>query len=295
MKQKTVLGIDIGGTKVGIGLVTNKGKIWDSLRYPQRYCDIEEWTEELSEKIQELLERNALEVEVTAIGVGSRGHVDFRNQRLLSTTIMKVTPGFDLCGRLKNQFGLPVYIDNDVKAAACGELLFGAGIQFQDFVCYNVGTGIAAAVVVNGKLVRGKGNNAGEIGYDLLAGPASDSSFRDLESQASGRGIERVTGMPAAVVFDKARNGGRRAEEAVDRVLYLLSASVVNIAHLLDPQLFTFVGGVVSDPWFFDRLQRNVRAMTGQGWRFQLQVSNLGVDKIGILGAAGVALYKRRI
>ena len=49
MKQKTVLGIDIGGTKVGIGLVTNKGKIWDSLRYPQRYCDIEDLTEELSE------------------------------------------------------------------------------------------------------------------------------------------------------------------------------------------------------------------------------------------------------
>ncbi len=40
MKQKTVLGIDIGGTKVGIGLVTNKGKIWDSLRYPQRYSNI---------------------------------------------------------------------------------------------------------------------------------------------------------------------------------------------------------------------------------------------------------------
>ncbi len=81
----------------------------------------------------------------------------------------------------------------------------------------------------------------------------------------------------------------------MDRVLYLLSASVVNIAHLLDPQLFSFVGGVVSDPWFFDRLQRNVRAMTGEGWRFQLQVSNLGVEKIGILGAAGVALYKRHI
>lgn len=335
--ERVVLGIDVGGTKVCVGVVTESGRVVDSLRYPHRNCPVEEWAGELMGQADRLLERCGMRARITAVGIGSRGHVDHRSQRLLATTIMELSPGYDLCDVLREKYGRPVYIDNDVKAVACAEIVFGAGRECGDFVCYNVGTGIAVASVAEGRLIRGRDNNAGEIATDRLpgggawgeesaargaqpagacAGPAAPGAQPPplLEAAASGRGIEdqakkrlhlypdsslatlgdRLT---APDVLAACRQGDRLAGEVVGQALYMLAASAVNIRHLLDPERFVFVGGVISDPWFFEQLQRMVRELSqaaGERWDAVLQVSELGIEHAGLLGAASVAFYNMK-
>ncbi len=313
--EKVVLGVDVGGTKVCVGLVTEGGLVVDSHRYPQRYCDIGEWAVELEENIDRLLEKNGLlqpdRLPIEAIGIGSRGHVDYKKQLLLSASIMNVTPGFDLCGRLGKRYGCKAYIDNDVKAVACAEIVFGAGRECDHFICYNVGTGIAAAVVAGARLIRGEHNNAGEICRDVIHRSDADTACCGLEAAASGRGIEqeaarRLADWPESVlnrcagpvtvreVFAACREGDGLAEAVTDSAAHVLAASVVGMQHLLDPDRFIFVGGVVSDTWFFERLKGRIRELakeTGTEWSADLQVSGFGTEYAGLLGAASVAFY----
>ncbi len=168
--ERMVLGIDVGGTKVCVGVVTEDGQVVDKQRYPHRNVPVEEWAKELMAQTDALLERCGMRDRIAAVGIGCRGNVDHRSQRLLATTIMKLSPEFDFCRALRSRYGRPVYIDNDVKAVACAEIVFGAGRECGDFVCYNVGTGIAVASVAEGRLIRGRDNNAGEISTDYLPG-----------------------------------------------------------------------------------------------------------------------------
>ena len=313
--ERVVLGIDVGGTKVCVGVVTEDGRVVEKQRYPHRNVPVEEWTKELMAQTDALLERCGMRDRIAAVGIGCRGNVDHRSQRLLATTIMKLSPEFDFCRALRSRYGRPVYIDNDVKAVACAEIVFGAGRECGDFVCYNVGTGIAVASVAEGRLIRGRDNNAGEISTDYLPGGRDGEAAPGLEAAASGRGIEdqarallnaypdsalaaQGETLAARDVLAACREGDPLAGKVVGRALYMLAASAVNIRHLLNPERFVFVGGVISDPWFFEQLQRTVEELSravGERWDAVLQVSELGIEHAGVLGAASVVCYKMEL
>ncbi len=313
--ERVVLGIDVGGTKVCVGVVTEDGRVVEKQRYPHRNVPVEEWTKELMAQTDALLERCGMRDRIAAVGIGCRGNVDHRSQRLLATTIMKLSPEFDFCRALRSRYGRPVYIDNDVKAVACAEIVFGAGRECGDFVCYNVGTGIAVASVAEGRLIRGRDNNAGEISTDYLPGGRDGEAAPGLEAAASGRGIEdqarallnaypdsalaaQGETLAARDVLAACREGDPLAGKVVGRALYMLAASAVNIRHLLNPERFVFVGGVISDPWFFEQLQRTVEELSravGERWDAVLQVSELGIEHAGLLGAASVAFYNMKL
>ena len=193
MKKKAVIGIDVGGTSVSIGVITEQAEILEVIKYPQIYTNSGIWLAQLIEELWKLKNKISKDIDIIAIGIGARGHVDFKSQRLISSSVMEVLDGFELCQDLQYEFGIPVYIDNDVKAAASGELLFGAGKKYKDFICYNVGTGIAVAAIQDGRLIRGKNNNAGEIGYDLLLKPEPGTEYKGLEALASGQGFSTLT------------------------------------------------------------------------------------------------------
>lgn len=299
MGDTNVLGIDIGGTKICVGIVTEEGAIVDSVRYRQQHMPPEHWIGLLKAQVKALLERNR-QHKICGIGIGSRGRVDFKRQKLLSSTVIELGGEFDLCRELKNAFGLPVFIDNDVKAAACGELKFGSGRHFHNIVCYNIGTGIAAAVVSDGRLLRGKANDAGEIGSDLLPGCRMGLENENLEQLASGRGLElqfhERTGreLSAERILEKSCEGDSNAAAVVEQAVCALAASIVNLSHLLDPELFVFVGGLAANPYFYARLRQakeKAEQRTGMVGRARMQLSELGPREIGVLGAASVALY----
>jgi glucokinase len=242
-----VLGIDFGGTKIAIGVADRDGTV---LRQRRLSTDPESGAEQVVSRAlaaaRELLDGS----DPVSVGVASPGIV-LAEKILLAPNI----PGWEdlrLRDVVAAEFGPAVAVGNDVKAAGLAELRWGALVGADPAVFLSLGTGIAAAVVVGGRVLAGANGAAGEIGYNLR-GTGGTASFASgsapLEEAVGGRGLgarasERL-GRPvtAAELFALSRADGV-AKELVAEALDELAVHVANLAITLDPQLIAVGGGL---------------------------------------------------
>ena len=188
------IGIDVGGTNVKIALV-DEGKIIYSNSVPTYAQMGYEYTvNNIKQAIRDLMkETETTAADIKGIGFDFPGQVDYK------TGVVKLAPNIPgwvnvpIAQMIEEAFHIPTRIDNDVRCAALGEMNFGAGKGCQNFVCITVGTGIGSGLVVNGQLVRGAANAAGEIGHIKLQmkdGPICGCGDTGcLEAFASGPSI----------------------------------------------------------------------------------------------------------
>lgn len=307
----TVLGIDIGGTKVFIGIVSREGKIVQSYQYPMRRGKPEQVLSGLTAGIERMLEE--AHARPKAIGIGLKGHVDAAHNRIFSSSLIQMDSPYDLCAALSERYGIPAAIDNDVNAATLAEAAMGAGRTSDHFVYVNIGTGSAIGVYEKGALRRGRNNNYGEIGYMLCRRAAGEDSLFCLENVASGKGLDNEIrrlaphyprsilqdamkdqqAMVGAVeIFEAYLGGDELAVRAVDNALEALAVSILNFECLLNCGLYIFGGGIVKDPWFFAKLQgkvQEIRKETRLPFAVEMRMSDLGAANVGLLGAASIA------
>lgn len=168
-KSKTyALGIDLGGTKVLASLVdVTSGEVVASVR---KRTKAEKGQEAISKRTLEVATEVLSEAELTngadivAIGVGAAGQIDRHAGIILDAPNLGVR-NLDLKELLGEQFHKPVSIGNDVEVATIGELYYGSGQGYTNFVCVFVGTGIGGGIVQNGQMYTGLTGTAGEIGH----------------------------------------------------------------------------------------------------------------------------------
>ncbi len=313
--QDVVLGVDIGGTKMFVGLVSRQGKILHSRRSPMRRVSREELFSLLSEGIAQVLQET--DQRPQAIGIGLKGHIDANNNRILSSSLLDMDGPYDLCADLTRRYGIPAAIDNDVNAATLAEARLGAGRTSDHFVYVNIGTGSAIGVYGEGRLLRGRGNACGEIGYTLCHSPGTESDLFCLEDAASGKGLdneirrllplypssilgsaiaqispENGAKVEADQIFQAYQAGDPLALHAVNGALDALAVSLVNFECLLDFGLYLFGGGIVTEPWFFAAMETRVRRLICAHrlpLRMEMRMSALGAANVGLLGASCVA------
>lgn len=308
--QEAVLGIDIGGTKVLVGLISREGKILCCERRPVVWGESLALLNDIFEAADSLLMSAGDSVRVLAVGVGVKGHV--QDNRLISSSVLGGTVTYDFCGLLQQHFHLPVYADNDVNAATVAEAILGEGKNNDFFVYVNIGTGSALGIYDQGRLVRGRVNYSGEIGYTICHLPQEDRLFC-LEDVASGKGLSdevhrlacRYPGsalaqkaqstpqnLSAIEIFDAWRDGDALAREVVSRAVEVLSISVINFECVLGSGLYIFGGGVISEPAFFEQVcarVQDIRTRMNLHLPLEMRVSTLGAANVGLLGAACVA------
>ena len=189
------IGIDVGGTNVKIALVDDNGKIIYSNSVPTYAKMGYEYTvNNIKQAIKDLMkETNTTPSDIEGIGFDFPGQVDCK------TGVVKLAPNIPgwvnvpIAQMIEDEFHIPTRIDNDVRCAALGELKFGAGRGCENFICITVGTGIGSGIVINGKVVRGATNAAGELGHIKLqmnGGPICGCGDTGcLEAFASGPAI----------------------------------------------------------------------------------------------------------
>ena len=159
------IGIDVGGTNVKLALVSPEGKIIYSNSIPTHAEMGYEYTvNNIKEAIRDLLKETDSKPEnIQGIGFGFPGQVDYKSG------IVRLAPNIPgwvdvpIAKMIEEEFHIPTRVDNDVRCAALGELNFGAGKGCENLICITVGTGIGSGLIVNGKLVRGASNAAGEL------------------------------------------------------------------------------------------------------------------------------------
>lgn len=262
-----VLGIDIGGTKIAIGLSDADGPLLTE------HVRMETGADPLATA---LAAARDLDGSPAAVGFSTTGVI--RDGRVRLAPNVPGWEGLELPRLLREAYGsTPVAIDNDVNAAAAAELRWGALRGVTDGIYLNLGTGLAAALIVGGRVISGAHGAAGEIGYLLVdpGEPAFDAGRAPLEEQVSGSGLaargtavlgREVTAAEllahaSATTPDRAGWRGRSAAwEVVDDALGTLAMSVANLCVVLDPSCLVVGGGMMgASELIIPRLEAELR------------------------------------
>ncbi|MFC0410065.1 ROK family protein [Roseomonas elaeocarpi] len=303
-----VIGIDLGGTQLRVALVDPAGRI---LRAERQRTDAQGGPEAVIGQMRAMIA--ALRDENTAaIGVGLPGTFDAAEGRVIHMVALPGWRDVPLAGRLRELTGLPAALENDAKVAAIGEWHAGAGQGCRSFCYVTVSTGIGGGIVVDGRLLRGLGGLAGEIGHTRIAEtsePCNCGQRGCWEALASGTALGRraraaVAAEPAchlaAVAGDAPATGehaGRAAREGcavAARVLeeeaVLLGVGFRNLHHLYAPERIVVGGGVSALlEEMRPTIERTLREQLLPGFRpAEILRAALG-DDAGLVGAAGVA------
>lgn len=304
----TFIGVDLGGTHLRAGRVDGQGKLLSSQR---TNTDAAGGPGAVIEQIETLVKSQWAD-DVAGIGIGVPGAFDAASGTVLGIPALPGWTGIPLAAKLRDRLGVPCHLENDAKVAAIGEWHGGAAQGARNFVYVTVSTGIGSCAVIDGRLLRGVGGLAGEIGHTRI----SDSPVRCAcgrtgcwQAVAAGSALDRTaaaavaSGMAprlaeitrgrkatAADVGVGAREGDAICLAMIDAHAVLLGYGFTNLQHVYAPELFVVGGGLSAmfDLWR-GGVERTLRERLLAGFKpADFTVAMLG-DDAGIVGAAGIA------
>jgi len=299
--------VDIGGTKIAVGVVDDNGKVLSRMQAPtdpEGYSDSIEW---IARALRETARHAS--VELTGIGIGSTGPVDPITGEFGDVDFLPGWRGKNPVKDLAEIFKVRVALENDGDAAALAEAGWGAGRDRTRLIYVTVGTGIGGGIILDGQLYRGVDGAHPEVGHQVLdpAGPACSCGFRGCwESLAAGPAMAAWyqshapsdsslrDGITAKRICELARQRDAIALQAVEHEAYYLGLGLANLINLFTPDAIVLSGSVMkSAPLFLDRIRAVIRC----GCRFvpaektELMLASLGEDT-NLIGAARVWHYR---
>ena len=252
------LGIEIGGTKLQLGLGEGDGtiaKLWrGTVDLALGGAGIRA---EIVRNYPGLLQSAGMQPsDILGIGVGFGGPTDDATQSTITSHQIAGWDNFPLAGFLNENLGSPAVICNDADVAGLAEAHFGAGKGLSPIFYITVGTGIGGGLIIDGKIFRGAGRGAAEIGH-LTALPGDT-----IESLASGSGIAGHFGdtLSTLQIAELARTGDYGARETILRATDALAEGICTVIKLLCPRRVIIGGGVslMGDDLFFEPIRKYV-------------------------------------
>lgn len=302
-----IAAVDIGGTKIAVGIVDEEGQVLTRAQTPTDATNYSNGLETIVEMLQQAESDHG--TKVTGIGIGATGPVDPIRGEFGDVDFLPGWRGKNLVSDLARRFGVRVAMENDGDAAALAEAGWGAGRNRSRLIYVTVGTGIGGGIILDGKLYRGVDGAHPEIGHHVIdpSGPECSCGFRGCwESLAAGPAmvnwIERHAppgylhrqGITAKRICEFAQQGDEIAEQAVAHEGYYLGLGLANLINLFTPDAVVLSGSVMkSASLFMDR----IREVIGKGCRFvpaektELMLASLG-DDTNLIGAARVWYYR---
>jgi glucokinase len=304
--MKVIVGIDVGGTAIKIGLVLEGGVILSktSIPYdPQK--SFEDLVETVYRSIQSLI--SSQKADLRAIGISSPGYAEPGTGILIDgANNVPALQGRSFPGALEGRLGLPAFIDNDGTCAATGELLYGGGRSFRNFVLITLGTGIGGGVVINRQPVIGRDGQPPEIGAICLDpdGPvnysgvpgsferlACASGFVELYRKFGGREDE---GMTPQDIFQRAGQGEQAAESAIDQEGKYIAQAFGVMINLLNLEGCIIGGGIsAAGQPLLDAVRKHLPSFTWPRlYRHARVVLAQHGNDAAIIGAAAMATQR---
>lgn len=248
------IGIDIGGTKINIGLFDSNTK---SLIENRKIlvADVDDLCLQIKKTVDELCESNNVVIyEIESCGVGIPGTVSDDGKRILKAPNIEVL-STSFAGELEKILNIPVGMVQDSRAAAWGEFLCGAAQGAKSVVCITLGTGIGTGIVIDGEIYSGSLGCAGEIGHLKVEenGRACGCGKNGcLEKYCAGGGLQITAyellgeGKTVHDLFTLAKKGEVKAIKAIENAVIMLGRAIVGVINLLSPEYLLFSGGLSS-------------------------------------------------
>ena len=262
------LGIDIGGTKIAIGVIAADGRVLAQRLLPtDSRQEFQASIRSIVGAVSAALEESGVpRGDVAGVGVGCAGPVDPQRGEINNPYTLPGWEGRNIVKALTDGLDLPVWLENDADAAAIGEYYFGAGQRAERLVVLTVGTGVGGAIVIDGDIYRGADGQHPEIGHIPISvnGPDCYCGRKGcLESLISGRAIAaagREYGFTDAASVFSAASHDHRARDILSGAQGAIEAAMWSVVHFFLPTRIVLGGGLVEshEHFFIDAARRAV-------------------------------------
>lgn len=311
------IGIDIGGTNIGAGLVDKEGKIISTLARPTiKDRSAELILDDIKDLVKSLVSKNNLATEqINSIGIGIPGTIDKKSGVLNYANNLNLD-NINIVKEMQKRLNLPIFVENDANCAAIGENIDGSINNNKSIVYITIGTGLGAGIIIDGKLLNGSFGSGGEAGHMIIAydgrqctcgskgcweayasatalkaaGKEAASKYKNTKINTLVKGqIGRIN---AKTVFDASNLGDEIAIEIVNQYIKYLATGLGNLINIFDPDAIVLGGGVAAQG---EKLLKPLKKLLtknvyGGVLKADIKCAALG-NNAGIVGAAMLYRY----
>lgn len=310
MEKKTYIGVDLGGTKLLIGEMDREGNLLRTKRYPSGRLSKPEAMALIQRALDEFLAEETPGCKPCAIGIGMVGRIDNR-----TGTWYEISPNrkdtVEVGQIIRARYGLPCFVDNDVRSATKTELLFGQGKNTNHLIYINIGTGIAAGFVSSGRIITGGHCNAGEVGHtgSGIALRVKCECGRDdcVEPVASGLGFDSCARILAPQYPDtqlalpetgrvdvreifRLYDTDPLCKTLTDNAAQAIANLIMNLVRFNDPDTIVLGGGIMTGGFMLQKVMEKINPYTVRYVTNGILLTALDPGHIGLLGACSNAV-----
>ena len=277
-----IIGIDIGGTKIHIGLLKN-GIVLESVKLETPYGETQEGV--IGQLIAGI-ECLAGYKEAIGIGVGAPGLINEEKGIIFSVNNISSWKEVHLRDALSRHFHKPVFLTNDANCFAIGVKLYGEGKKYTNLVGLSLGTGVGAGLILNGYLYSGQVAGAGELGGI----PYEEADF---ETYCSGKFFLKFYGISGVEAYRRALIDDRKAIQMFEEFGHHVGNLIKQIVFVLAPEA-VIIGGSVGESFHFwqESMWKTIQTFPYSRALENFAVEASTVSKMAVIGAA--ALFQNR-
>ncbi|WP_172371744.1 ROK family protein [Sporosarcina jiandibaonis] len=300
------IGVDIGGTKIAIGLVKDDGTlIKEIIIATNLQCSPYQMIDNICSEIKQLLVSHSIaERDVLGIGIGAPGPLNINEGMIVCPPNLPNWKNVEIVKRFRQAFPVPIFLQNDANAATLAEKWLGAAVKSSHFIYLTISTGIGAGIYSNGNLVGGASGNAGDVGHmviDPKYGKCTCGQYGCFEWIASGTSIARLGStivgkkLEAKEVFEFYNQGHQEISQMIENVFTNIGVGCVSLINSFDPELIVIGGGVskVGEP-LFKAIRKYVSeySLNPNGQMTEIVPSGLA-QQSGVIGAAALVILDK--
>ena len=321
-KTKYAMGVDLGGTNIKLGIVSNKGKLVkkNSIK-TQADKGRDVVIENIKKGIQELLKsKSTKKYKIDGIGIGCPGVVTPGKGIVEDPPNLPGWEKVNIGKIVHKEFKKNVFVDNDANAAAIGELIFGSGKKYKSFIMITLGTGVGGGIIINKKIYHGDFGAAGEIGHisiDYNGPKCNCGSYGCIEAYSgnhylSERVRDKLKKHPESKLWevinddlsevsprkiqDAAEKGDDFSIHVIEELGVHLGSAFTSLCNVLDISVFIIGGGIAGfGKPLFDSIKRTIsrRVMSPIRPRVRVLPAKLKNDA-GIKGASALVFHQSK-
>ncbi len=308
------IGIDLGGTNIAAGLVSEDGKILAQTSTPTRNeREAIEIVKDMAMLVEKLAQDYGIDKsEIKGIGIGSPGSIDFNNGVVVYSNNLKMEK-FPIAKELTALTGIKGSVENDANCAAMGEYVVYED-KVKDFLFVTLGTGVGSGIVVDGKMLHGFNGAAGEGGHTVIVKDGEQCTCGRKgcwETYASVTALIRQTkvamekdpdslmhelakkegAVTGRTSFDAAKAGDKTAQEVVAQYAIYVAEGLTNLENIFQPEMICIGGGISREgDYLLDPIKEFVAK---NGYNKYMKKTEIVTAKLfneaGIIGAAMLA------
>jgi len=292
-----ILAIDIGGTSIKMCLSDEKG---NTTEFKEIDSEAQKGGPHLVDNLMQVIAETYSGFDAIGISTASQvnseeGFIIYSNENFPKYTGMKIQSIFE------EKFSVPVKIENDVNAAALGERNFGAGREYNDFLCLTYGTGIGGAIVINSTVYKGLNGIAGEFGHLVLhpgGRRCNCGSIGCYEMYGSTTALVKnamehnSTYVNGRKIFEGLDQGDEKLGEILADWVLEVAYGLVSLTHIFNPPAIIIGGGVMEQEKLMTMVTDKVKELIIDSFsEVEIIKASLG-NKAGLLGAVSLHLSK---